>query len=71
MGLFNRSSTSDLTQMRDAEAKAASISRRNEATAAATGQPVRGIDADGWAQRAETFEAAADDCQRQINAKHR
>ncbi|MGW0626455.1 hypothetical protein [Streptomyces sp. NPDC002758] len=72
MGLFSRSnSTSNLTNARDAEAKAARISRKNAAQAAATGRPVRGVDAAGWNRRAETFQAEADSYQKQLDRKRR
>jgi hypothetical protein len=68
MGLFSRS-TSEAASLRDAETKAAEISRGHAATAASTGKSVRGIDAAGWTRRAETFQAAADDYQRQIDGE--
>lgn len=67
MGLFgNKASLADL---RDNEEEAAQISRRNATEAAETGRPVHGINADGWNQRAETFQAEADRYQQQIDRK--
>ncbi|MCX5253671.1 hypothetical protein OOK27_05710 [Streptomyces canus] len=70
MGLFSRSnSNNQLAQLRDDETKAATISRRNADTAAATGKTVHGVDANGWQQRAETFQAAANGYQQQLDGK--
>lgn len=72
MGLFNRdSSPKMLAQMRDDEAKAAENSRKRAAQVEATGQPVYGIDAEGWRRRAETFQEAADGYQQQIDRRSR
>ena len=72
MGLFSRSSsTSEITQMRDTEARTAETCRGRAAEATATGQPVRGIDADGWNDRANTFQAAADGYQKQLDNRRR
>ncbi|WP_322984648.1 hypothetical protein [Streptomyces sp. S584] len=69
MGMFSRKVSTE--QLRNDEATAASTCRGRATQVEATGQPIYGIDANGWQQRAETFEAAADDYQQQMDRKRR
>lgn len=69
MGMFSRKVSTE--QLRNDEAKAAATCRGRAAQVEATGQPIYGIGATGWQQRAETFEAAADDYQQQMDRRGR
>jgi hypothetical protein len=69
MSLFRRkTSTSELTLLRNEEQRAANACRDNAAKVAATGEPIYGIGVDGWEQRAAT---AADGYQQQLDEKRR
>lgn len=72
MGLFSRGNSSkQLTQLRDEEARAAKDCKNKAAQVESTGKPIYGIGSNGWRQRAETFQNAADDYQQQIDRKRR
>ncbi len=62
--------TSDLISLRNGEAKGAEVSRDDAIKAGANGT-VYGIDADGWRQRAETFQAEANRYQQELDEHRR